>query len=392
MGRVTGEAFEREETMNRRDFARIAAGTAIAATGCAKKPIVLNPPAAAPAYRGENSLKAHAASRGFLYGCAVNADALEEDEHYANLIREQANIVVAENAMKWAPLRPTAERWDFAGADRLVAFAEKNRMKIRGHNLCWHRQLPSWFEAEANASNARQMLVGHIQTVAGRYAGRMHSWDVVNEALLPSDGRPDGLRTSPWLKLIGEDYIELAFRTARDADPQALLAYNDYGVEGEDEASERKRAAVLMLLRRLKTRHVPIDALGVQSHVEAGKKYGAGLREFLAAAREMDLQVFVTEMDVNDRALPMEIAGRDRGVATMYSDYLSAVLGEPAVRAVLTWGITDRYTWLNSEGARPDHELERCLPFDRDDMPKPCFYSIRNQFDRRTALRRASTL
>ena len=378
--------------MNRRHFARIAAGSALAATGCAKKPIVLNPPTAAPGYRGENSLKAHAARRGFLYGCAVNTDALAQDELYANLIREQANIVVAENAMKWAALRPSADTWDFAGADRLLAFAETHRMKIRGHNLCWHRQLPGWFAAEVNAGNARQFLVNHIQTVAGRYAGRMHSWDVVNEAVLPADGRPDGLRASPWLQLIGEDYLELAFRTARNADPQALLAYNDYGIEGEDGGSAAKRAAVLTLLRRLKARHVPIDAVGVQSHIEAGKTYGAGLREFLAAARELELQIFVTEMDVNDRKVPGEIGARDLAVAASYSDYLRLVLGEAAVRVVMTWGITDRYTWLNGEDARADHQPERCLPFDQNDMPTACFYSICKEFDQRQAVPRASTL
>ena len=378
--------------MNRRHFTRLAAGAAMAATGCAKKPIAVTTPALPSPYRGDSSLKAHAANRGFLYGCAVNAEALAQDEHYASLVREQCNIVVAENAMKWGPLRPTQETWNFAGADRLVAFAEAHHMKVRGHNLCWHRQLPTWFAAEANAGDASQLLVSHIQKVAGRYAGRMHSWDVVNEAIQPSDARPDGLRTTPWLQLMGEDYIELAFRTARDADPLALLAYNDYGIEGEDEASARKRAAVLTLLRRLKTRHVPIDALGVQAHIEAGKTYGAGLSELIRAAREMELQVFVSEMDVNDRNLPPEIGPRDEAVAATYAEFLKLMLGDSAVRVVMTWGITDRYTWLNSEDARLDHQPERCLPFDREDSPKPSFYSIRKQFDERKPLLPASTI
>jgi endo-1,4-beta-xylanase len=378
--------------MNRRRFVRVAATTALAATGCAKLAVLLPPPALAPGYRGANSLKTRAANRGFLYGCAVDTDALEQDERYASLIRDQANIVVAENAMKWGPLRPTPESYDFTGADRLLAFAEQHRMKVRGHTLCWHRQLPAWFAAEANAGNARQVLAGHIQTVAGRYAGRMHSWDVVNEAILPSDGRPDGLRASPWLRLVGEDYIELAFRTARNADPQALLAYNDYGLEGEDEDSARKRAAVLILLRRLKARHVPLDALGIQSHLAARQSCGAGLREFLTAARELELQIFVTEMDVDDRKLPPGLPARDQAVAATYNDYLNLVLRDPAVRVVVTWGITDRYTWLNSQDARAGQPPERCLPFDSGYTPKPSFYSIRNQFDQRKPLPPASTV
>ncbi len=334
-------------------------------------------------YRELNSLKAHAAARGFLYGCAVDTGLLERNAAYASLIREQANIVVAENVMKWAPMRPTIDSFNFKDADLLVAFAEKNGMKVRGHNLCWHRQLPRWFASEATSTNARQLLTTHIQTVAGRYAGRMHSWDVVNEAVSVTDGRGDGLRESPWLKLVGEEYIELAFRTARDADPQALLTYNDYGVEGEDEASARKRSAVLTLLRRLKARHVPLDALGVQSHVTAGRSFGAGLRNFLASARELNLQIFLTEMDVNDRNIGADVSVRDTAVAATYGDYLRLTLSDPGVRVVLTWGITNAHTWLNSEDTRPDHLPERCLPFDHENAPTASFFAMRDAFDQR---------
>jgi endo-1,4-beta-xylanase len=280
-----------------------------------------------PDLTGRASLQAHAAARGLLFGCAVAPALLDHDPAYAALIREQASIVVAENVMKWGPLRPTPTTYNFDPADALVAFAERNRMKIRGHNLCWHRQLPTWFVSAATPTNARALLVSHIETVAGRYAGRMHSWDVVNEAIEPKDGRPDGLRLSPWLKLAGDDYIELAFHTARRADPQALLTYNDYGIENETPEAAAKRAAVLLLLRRLRARRVPIDAVGIQSHIAAAPTpqsrdpkytYGPGLLRFLADLRDLDLQVFLTEMDVNDRALPPAIPDRDRAVAETY--------------------------------------------------------------------------
>ena len=334
---------------------------------------------------GAGSLKAHAAARGFLYGCAVNTSLLARDEAYAKLIREQANIVVAENAMKWGRLRPTIDTYNFEEADTLLAFAEANRMKVRGHNLCWHRQLPTWFANEATRANARGLLTAHIQQVAGRYAGRMHSWDVVNEAIQVSDGRADGLRDSPWMKLIGADYIELAFQTARDADPQALLTYNDYGIEGEDAESEEKRAALLILLRRLKARQMPLDALGIQSHIMAGHKYGAGLIGLIEEARGLGLQVFLTEMDVNDRDLPANDEVRDAAVAESYASFLDLTLHAPAVRAVLTWGITDRSTWLNSEDARKDKLPEHCLPFLANDAPAKAFFAMRNSFDRRVA-------
>jgi endo-1,4-beta-xylanase len=360
-----------------------------------------------PDITGPASLRAHAAVSGLLFGCAVAPQLLDPalpryDPAYAALLREQASIVVAENVMKWGPLRPTPTTYDFDPADTLVAFAERNRMKIRGHNLCWHRQLPTWFASVATPANARALLVAHIETVAGRYAGRMHSWDVVNEAIEPKDGRPDGFRLSPWLNLAGNDYIELAFHTARRADPQALLTYNDYGIENETPEAEAKRAAVLMLLRRLRARRVPIDAVGIQSHISAAPSpksadpkytYGPGLLRFLSDLRELDLQVFLTEMDVNDRALAPTIPDRDHAVAETYQRYLSTVLTDPAVKAVLTWGITDRYTWLNGEDARPDKLPERPLPFDSGSdsssgsvpatyRPKPAFFALRSALDK----------
>ena len=363
----------------------VSAAAGVALTGCAAKPPVRAALPAPDLVTGAGSLKAHAAERKFLYGCAVNAKLLASDAAYAALVREQANIVVAENAMKWGPLRPSIDSFYFDDADALVAFAEANRMKVRGHNLCWHRQLPTWFKDQATPANARELLTTHIEKVAGRYAGRMHSWDVVNEAVSVSDGRADGLRDSPWMQLVGSDYIETAFNAARRADPQALLAYNEYGIEGEDDASEKKRAALLELLRRLKARHVPVDALGIQSHITAGHPYGAGLQRLMAAARGLGLQIFLTEMDVNDRDWPADDGIRDTAVATAYGSYLDLALGEPSVRAVLTWGITDKATWLNGEDSRKDKLPERCLPFDRDYQPVKAFFAMRKSFDSRSA-------
>jgi endo-1,4-beta-xylanase len=341
---------------------------------------------------GAASLGAHAAKRGILYGCAVDVRALAADPAYAAVIRDQCRILVAENAMKWGPLRPTVDSFRFDGADALVAFAEANQMKIRGHNLAWHRDNPRWFDGAVTAANAKQMLVSHIETVVGRYAGRMHSWDVVNEAIEVKDGRADGMRNSLWLRLAGDDYIEVAFRTARDADPQVLLTYNDYGIEEETPAAEQKRQAVIGMLRRMVARRVPVDALGVQSHLSAlaipasgdGPAYGAGLMRLVAEARELGLQVFVTEMDVNDRASPANIPFRDATIEVMYKQYLDLILADPAVKAVLTWGITDRYTWLDSEQSRADKQPERPLPFDSDYNAAPAFFAMRDAFDRRS--------
>ncbi len=350
-------------------------------------------PASIEGVTGAGSLGAHGAAHGVLYGCAVDVRALANDAAYAKLIREQCRILVAENAMKWGPLRPAVDKFNFDEADALVAFAEENKMKLRGHNLAWHRDNPRWIDATVTAANARQILTTHIETVAGRYAGRMHSWDVVNEAIEIKDGRADGMRNTVWLRLAGDDYLELAFRTARDADPQALLTYNDYGIEGETPEAEQKRQAVLGMLRRMVARRVPVDAVGVQAHLSAlavpasgtGPAYGDGMMRFIAAARELGLQVFITEMDVNDKASPANVAFRDAAVEATYKRFLDLVLADPAVRAVLTWGITDRYTWLDRESARSDGQPERPLPFDADYHAAPAFYAMRDAFDRRKA-------
>jgi endo-1,4-beta-xylanase len=298
----------------------------------------------------------------------------------------QANIVVAENAMKWGPLRPSPTTFEFSQADRLMRFARVADQKVRGHNLCWQESLPEWFRTTATKENARQLLVNHIQTVAGRYRGQMHSWDVVNEAVQPQDGRADGLRKTPWLELVGPDYVELAFQTAATADPTAKLTYNDYDIELDTPEQSEKRAYVLMLVRRLKARNVPIHAVGIQSHLKADAKLaGAGLRTFLRELKKLDLEVYVTELDVNTRAVEGGPAVQDEVVARVYEQYLGLVLAEPNVKAVLTWGITDAHTWLNNSKAewvvRKDGARQRPLPFDDDYQPAPAFEAVRSAMD-----------
>jgi endo-1,4-beta-xylanase len=343
---------------------------------------------------GTDSLRAHAVSRGLLYGAAVNPLLLDVDglaagstaDPYTQLVVSQANIVVAENAMKWSALRPTPGVFNFAPADRLLRFAALAGQRVRGHNLCWHEQLPDWFNTTATRDNARNLLVEHIQTVAGRYKGQLHSWDVVNEAVDPKDARPDGLRNSPWLGLIGPDYIELAFQTAAATDPGARLTYNDYGFELDTADQTAKRGYVMMLLRRLKARNIPIHAVGVQSHLKAeGPQPGVGLQTFIREVRKMGLDVYITELDVNTRGLEGGPEAQDYAVAQVYRNYLGLVLPEPNVPVALTWGITDAHTWLNESkdqwARREDGARQRPLPFDDDLQPVPAFAALRTAID-----------
>ncbi len=379
----------------RREFLKNAAAAAAASGMAAALPLGCANPNGGPGGRanaptltevnGTRSLRAHAAARGMLIGCAVNPDHLDGEPQYAGTIAEQANILVPENALKWAALRPSPSQFDFRRADDIVVFALAHQQKVRGHNLCWHEALPSWFAATVNRQNAAEYLTRHIEVVAGRYAGKMQSWDVVNEAIDPKSPRPDGLRESPWLQLIGPGYIELAFRTARQADPTALLTYNDYGIELDTPEHIEKRGQVMMLVRRMRARGVPIDAVGVQSHLSIGDAPGEGLQHFVRELHAMDLQVFITEMDVNDRKSDGTVAERDAAVAKVYHDYLTMMLAEPNVNVALTWGITDRYTWLNHlpHASRADGKPERPLPFDYDYNPTPAFFAERDAIDSR---------
>jgi len=249
----------------------------------------------------------------------------------------------------------------------------------------------------ANKQNARDLLVNHIHTVVGYLKGRIGTWDVVNEAIEPADGRPDGLRNSPWLELIGPDYVELAFRAAAEADPQAKLVYNDYGFEQDTPAPARKRALILALLHRLKDGGVPIHAVGVQSHLFAGgRQPGAGLQSFIREAGKMGLEVQITELDVSLMFMRMKggVAECDAAVARVYRDYLDLVLAEPNVPLVITWGITDAHTWLRYPWLFFDQFntrrlwariiaglRERPLPFDEDFNPTRAFWALRDALD-----------
>ncbi|MGA9072002.1 MAG: endo-1,4-beta-xylanase [Terracidiphilus sp.] len=349
---------------------------------------------------GAESLRAHAAARGLLYGIAVNPALLDVEgvangrsgDGYTRLIREQANIMVAENAMKWEALRPSASVFDFTLADRLMRFAGLTGQLVRGHNLCWHADNPEWLKTEATKDNARLLLTQHIEAVAGRYRGRLHSWDVVNEAILGKDGRPDHLRKSLWVELIGPEYIDLAFQTAARVDPQAKLTYNDYDIELDTPEHKEKREHVLQLLRGMKARGVPIHALGVQSHIgtDPDQKY-TGLVELIRACAQMGLEVYLTEMDLNTAKIPGGNDAQDAAVAQTCRNYLGAVLAEPNVKAALTWGIDYSMSWLNKAkfdwATRPDGALLRCLPFDDDHQPLPAFFAIREAFDRAPAHR-----
>jgi len=333
------------------------------------------------------SLKERAASKGILYGAAINKAALESNPKFVDAVVKDCAIIVPENELKWSVgninLRPSLDRFDFTKPDWIFNFANKNKLILRGHTLVWHESLPSWFKEKVTTANAHNVLENHIQTVVKHYAGKIRSWDVVNEIMKPSDGRKDGLRNTPWLKVLGEDYIDLAFRLAHKADPQALLVYNELGLEYDIPVYEKRRTAVLKFLERLKSQGTPIHAIGIQSHLIGSETRlnSKKLRSFLKDIASLGLKILITELDVRDKELAADITTRDRIVAAAYEDYLSVVLDEKAVIAVLTWGLSDKYTWLSDFEPRKDGKPVRPLPLDAEIQPKLAWKAIARAFD-----------
>jgi endo-1,4-beta-xylanase len=337
---------------------------------------------------GKRSLKQRAASKGLVYGIESTYTDITSDKKLAALIAKESMLLAPGLELKWYvganSLRPDPDSFDFTRADWMAKFARTNGMRLRGHTLVWHESLPPWFAEQVNNQNAQQMLTQHIQKVVGRYAGKMHSWDVVNEAIAVPHGQPLSLRKTPWWELLGPNYIEIAFRAAAKADPKALLVYNDYGLEYDTPEDEAKRTAVLKLLKHLKSRGVPVHALGIQSHLEGHETHfnAKKFKAFLKQVADLNLKIMITELDVNDQKLPANPAIRDRIVAAVYEDYLSAALSEKAVTTVVIWGISDRITWLSTKSPRADGAAMRPLPRDANLKPKLVWNAIARAFDR----------
>lgn len=361
--------------MDRRNFLQLSL-TALAASAVPRFAVAEELP----------SLREIAASKGLLFGSAVSDRQLHRPD-FTPLLINQCSILVAENQMKWRATHPEPDRFDFTQADNFMNFAESNHLLGRGHNLCWHEHNPEWLDSTLTSQNAAGILTNHIRTVAGRYKGRIHSWDVVNEAIRPEHHNHHDLTTSIWLKTIGEGYLDLAYRTAAEADPSALLTYNDFDIETDEPAQEKKRQAILALLHRMRKKGTPLQALGVQAHLRtyAGLPTFNGLHKFLKQIDKLNLQVFVTELDVDDSSLPADIPERDRLVAEYYKSFLTNILRHNSVKAVLTWCLSDRDSWLQGFRPRKDHLPQRPLPFDADLQPKPAFFALRDSLVSRSS-------
>jgi endo-1,4-beta-xylanase len=289
-------------------------------------------------------LKAAGTGRKCQIGIAANK-AWIQDASTVQFVVDNFSLLTA-GGMKWYEIHPGPDTYSFAEADWNIAFAEKNGMRVHGHNLCWNSPAtyPAWFKPILNRSNAKQFLTSHITTVMKRYQGRVDSWDVVNEPVVSWPGRSDGLYPGIWLDLLGPEYIDIAFHAAALADPKPLRIVNIHHVEQGNPDNEVTRIRALALLKHWVARGVPIQAVGLESHLDASQPLGqASFVEFIKQIRGLGLEIVVTELDVKETRAMGSSADWDRAVAKCYGAYIAEVLSAADPRFLIFWSLGDRW-------------------------------------------------
>ena len=351
-------------------------------------PVTSTPsPTPAPAPTPGPSLNTLAARKSRRFGSAISWNAgggggSVQNLDYAAIVKAECGLVVPENELKWQATRPGPETFDFARMDDIVRWTQANGLAIRGHTLLWHR--PKWFPAWLNnydyganpRAEAERLLTTHIRTVTERYRGVITSYDVVNEAI---DHDTNGLMETSLSSAMGsaEATLDLAFHTARAQLPTAELVYNDY--MSWEPAHAAHCADVLRLLEGFRRRNVPVDSLGIQSHIEmfsidpatgVGPYREREWRAFLDDVTAMGYKLLITEFDVKDKALPGDIATRDAKIADYARRYFDLMLDYPQLGDILAWGMVDRFSWLQGFAPRGDGLEVRCCPDDSAYRPK----------------------
>lgn len=288
--------------------------------------------------------------------------------------------------MKWGATEKQPGHPSYRDADFIASFASKHGMRLRGHTALWYKNLPVWTADMLSQPDGRDLIVRRVRDVVGHFRGRVVEWDVVNEVLEPADHLPGELRNWPPFAHGDPGYITDCFHAAHEADPQALLFYNDYGFEYLSDGENQRRAAALKLIEELKMRNAPIHGLGIQCHLKVGNHFDAAIfRAFLSDVAALGVRISLTELDVDDQRLAADFTERDRQVAEHARLFLDTALDEPAVKTLLTWGMSDRETWLNADRPRPDGLGHRALPLDENFHRKPLWHAIA------TCLENAST-
>ncbi len=353
---------------------------------------LLKLPLAAPAFNAFAvepfpSLRDAAAARGLRYGSDSDVNIANQTPAYAELFERHCALFAP--WLPWSPqdrisLQPTKQEY---AVDPNTEFAREHGLKLSGAHLVWYLNSPKWFDQITDPKRMEAEMLAHIRGEVAWFRGQVYSWNVFNEMIDPRQGRADGLRKqSVVVTTLGDAGLMAAFHAAREADPGALLVYNDYDLELDTPDQAARRATMLKLVDRLLVLKAPLDAVGLQSHLRYDRfqDFNPGVyRTFLKELAGRGLKILITELDVFDAGAPGDTAQRDRLVADVYAKFLNTVLDEKAVCALLTWGLSDRYSWQNAwyfakQFTRPDHLPARPLPFDDALQPKPAAYALLN--------------
>lgn len=315
------------------------------------------------------TLREAAAARGKLVGFAMFGKP-GLDAKYDETAAREFNVVVCENAMKFGCVCPNARgQYDFSVPDAIVGFAQTNHIKVRGHNLVWHFQQPEWFSrGKWSKQEMTDIVHEHIRTMLTHYKGKVFAWDVVNEAISDSKDPHEIYRKDNYFDVLGQDYLDMAFRWAREADPKTKLFYNEYGTEFGGLKFEK----MYEMLKGMKARGVPVDGVGLQMHIGLGaKSQTKKLASTIRKLGELGLEVQITELDV-----AMQLPSTDKKLQTqaeIFGDITAIAMKEKACTALLMWGFTDKHSWLPqfSDGKRG------CgLIFDEQYRPKPAYTAM----------------
>ena len=326
--------------------------------------------------------RAHCAP--WLVGTAMPYSWVAYDAPLGARVVREFGILTLMNELKWVSVHTAPGVYSFDTADKFMNWAQQNRLLVRGHNLAWPDYgTPKWVMDYATRSNARALLEEHVNTVVRRYAGRIHSWDVLNEALSVWDKRPDLLASHPWVDLIGPEYIDIAFHTAASADPHARLIWNQNYLESDDPVDQQNRDAMLAQLRRLKSAGVPIHGIGIESHLFAEKTMAtSNMERFIGEVRSLGLEVQITELDVIDTQLPLDLERRDQMVADVYKRYLELMTRIANPTVIAFWCFTDKnnaWDWAAKtlpKYRRSDGAPHRPGLLDADMREKPAYYAV----------------
>jgi GH35 family endo-1,4-beta-xylanase len=326
-------------------------------------------PTPVPSPKG-TALRDLAEAKGKIFGTCINSQWFygQAGATYDSILKREFGMVVAENEMKVDAIEPSQNNFNFTNGDKLVNFAESNNMKVRGHTLVWHAQLPGWM---ANWSGSRDGLISamknHITKTMTHYKGKVAEWDVVNEAC---DDSGNGLRRSVWTNKIGNDFIDIAFQTAREADPDALLYYNDYNIEDMGAKSN----TAFNMIKSMKERGIPIDGVGFQCHFINGMSDAqlAAIDQNVKRYAAIGVKVSFTEVDIRvptntDQTAAFQTQARN------YKSLMEICLNNPNVTTFVVWGFTDKYSWV--PGTFPG--TGNALIYDSNFNPKPAYNALK---------------